>query len=101
MSTIFRSFLSLTCCRLTPNTLSFTPDFNNQFTFSPLHSSIGIVAHTTQPGELCLLQDTTITLDELDSDKVTWFFQSLANFTRANKDGGVIDIFCPLAASGL
>ena len=41
-----------------------------------------------------------VTLDQLDNDKVIWLFQSLANFTKPPSEGGIIDIFCPLAASG-
>ncbi|XP_067946069.1 epithelial cell-transforming sequence 2 oncogene-like [Watersipora subatra] len=64
-----------------------------------LATSIALVAHSTQPGELCLTQSNIVTLDKLDEEQNVWFFQNLANHTLASKDGGSIDIFCPLAAS--
>lgn len=61
---------------------------------------MGIAAHSTQPGEFCLLQNAVITLDKLDEDRHVAFFQGLAAHIKPSNEGGRVDIFTPLAASG-
>ncbi|XP_070190601.1 epithelial cell-transforming sequence 2 oncogene-like [Littorina saxatilis] len=61
--------------------------------------SVGLFCHADEPGQLCLAHGCSVTLDTIDHEEVSTFFEAVANHILPADMGGQFDIFVPLAAS--
>ena len=68
--------------------------------FHDVSRSVGLFCHMEEPGQLCLAHGCVVTLDNIDSEEPSNFFEAIANHILPADMGGQFDIFVPLAASG-
>ena len=57
--------------------------------------------HAVEPGEIRLVHNSTVTIETMGVKNIQDFFESVTDRIISPNKGGQMDIFVPLAASGL
>ena len=62
--------------------------------------SIGIFAHSEEPGEMRIVHGRTLTPETVDHPEMLEFFEFVCSQILPPAQGGHLDIFVPLPSSG-
>ena len=63
--------------------------------------SIGLFCHYEEPGEIRLVHGCNVSMNTMDFPDAREFFENISSHILSTEEGGQLDVFAPLAASGM